>query len=124
MKACSLLLAILIVFAGCSGVLSAFAQNTGVQIQSFGTIRYLDVDPVRYVDFETGDFSQVPPGDTNGDNDAPKIVTDRVHSGVYAAPLQHPVYKLYTVTFLSLFYMDMRQASLSLPYPLCFSAPA
>jgi hypothetical protein len=57
--------------------------NTQIQIFSLGTIALQPpaTPPLRIVDFETGDFSQVAPGDTNG---GPLIVSDVVHSGVYA----------------------------------------
>jgi len=79
-----LILAILVLIAGCSNITTAATSNT-IQISSAGTIIYSA--PLRHIDFETGDFSQVPPGDTHGDNGLsfPTIVTDRVHSGTYAA---------------------------------------
>jgi len=77
----------MILLIGCLGTLSVNAQDYPTQISSRGTINYVNGDPVRHVDFETGDFSQVPPGDNHGDNglNLPTIVTDRVHSGTYAA---------------------------------------
>jgi hypothetical protein len=45
------------------------------------------MQPIRHVDFDTGDFSQIPPGDVHGEDPSsvPTIVTNRVHGGTYAA---------------------------------------
>jgi hypothetical protein len=87
MKLRPLLFVAVILLAGSLGTLPTLAQNDAVQISTLGTISYVNRDPVRHVDFETGDFSQVPPGDTHGDNGLsfPTVVTDMVHSGTYAA---------------------------------------
>lgn len=80
-----LLMFAILVLAGM--VLSTTRATTSPLVPIFSTGDIVYGGSLRHVDFETGDFSQVPPGDTNGDNglNFPTIVTDRVHSGTYAA---------------------------------------
>ena len=79
-----LIIAILVLIAGCLNITTAATSNT-IQVSSGGTIIYSA--PLRHIDFETRDFSQIPPGDTWGDPSTsfPTLVTDMVHSGTYAA---------------------------------------
>lgn len=65
-------------------VCATSGQTTSAQLPSTGTINTIVRQPLRYVDFETGDFGQVQL--INGASGTlPIIVTNRTHSGTYAA---------------------------------------